>query len=97
MYAMSDSTPVAIDAELESVGPIEDPYDDDLVALHAFAPHMFDDLDPLERAVVAARFGVNGVPVRSMRELRDELDLPTSRLREALGSGLSKIRSHLRS
>lgn len=71
-----------------------DPYDDDAVALHAFAPHLLDDLDPLERSVVAARFGL-GVPVRSMKDLHQELHLPREQLREALGSGLAKIRKHL--
>lgn len=79
----------------ESVLTAEDPYDDDVVALHAFESHMLDDLDDLEREVICARFGVNGCRVRSMKELHHDLDVPRDELRGALASGLAKIRSHL--
>jgi DNA-directed RNA polymerase sigma subunit (sigma70/sigma32) len=70
--------------------------DDDLVALHAVAPHLFDDLEPLERRVVIARFGLDGRPARSMRDLALELGRSRADLRVALGGGLEKLRSHLR-
>ena len=81
--------------EWTSVPPTEDPWDDDAIALHAFAPHLLDDLDPLECAAITARFGIGGAPVRSLRDVSQEMGVPKEQLRAALGSGLAKIRSHL--
>jgi DNA-directed RNA polymerase sigma subunit (sigma70/sigma32) len=69
--------------------------DEDLMSLRAGPPHLFDDLDPLERQVIAARFGLGGAPMRTMKELHAETGLPRADLRSALGSGLGKLRSHL--
>lgn len=69
--------------------------DDDLVSLHVTGSHLLDGLDPLQRRVVAARFGLDGHPARTMRELQAELGLPRDELRNALGDGLAKVRSHL--
>lgn len=73
----------------------DDPFDDDAVALHAFEPHLLDDLDELEREVICGRFGVNGCEVQSMKDLHHRLGVPREDLRAALASGLTKIRSHL--
>ena len=70
--------------------------DDDMLSLHALSGHLYDGLDPLEQQVVRARFGLDGTPARSMRQLHRELGLPRADLRVALGSGLSKLRTHLR-
>jgi RNA polymerase nonessential primary-like sigma factor len=70
--------------------------DDDLVSLHAAAPHLFDELDPVERQVVAARFGLDGGPSRSLKELQRELGLPREDVRLAYVDGLAKLRQHLR-
>jgi DNA-directed RNA polymerase sigma subunit (sigma70/sigma32) len=67
--------------------------DDDLLSLKT--PHLFDDLSSLERQVIDARFGLDGTPVRSMKELHSELGVPRADLRVALGSGLAKLRNHL--
>lgn len=69
--------------------------DDDLLSLRIPPPHLFDDLDPLERQVIGARFGLNGTPVRTMKELQADTGLCRADLRSALGSGLAKLRSHL--
>ena len=69
--------------------------DEDLVSLRAGPPHLFDDLDPLERQVIESRFGLGGAPVRSMKQLQADTGIPRADLREALGSGLGKLRSHL--
>lgn len=74
----------AIDVDAET--------DDDLVSLHAAAPHLFDDLRPVERQVIAARFGLDDGRPRTMREIQQELGLPRADLRLALGDGLSKLR-----
>jgi RNA polymerase nonessential primary-like sigma factor len=71
-------------------------FDDELVSLHAAAPHLFDDLEPVERQVLAGRFGLDGGPARSLKELQQELGLPRRDLREAYAGGLAKLRSHLR-
>lgn len=83
------------DGASAGVPPTEDPWDEDAMTLHAFAPRLLDDLDPLERAAVTARFGLNGSEVRSLREVSQETGVAREQLRIALGSGLAKIRSHL--
>ncbi|HEX9683092.1 MAG TPA: hypothetical protein VGA13_08415 [Acidimicrobiales bacterium] len=87
--------PAADDAPWEQGRGEEDPFDEDLIALHAFAPHMLDDLEPLERLVLSARFALNDHPVQSMREIHQELGVSRRELRDALGTGLEKIRRHL--
>jgi DNA-directed RNA polymerase sigma subunit (sigma70/sigma32) len=69
--------------------------DDDLVWLRTRPPHLFDTLDPLERRVITSRFGLDGSVPRSMKELHNDLGLPRADLREALGSGLAKLRTRL--
>ena len=71
--------------------------DDDLVALHATGSHLFDGLDQLERTVLAARFGLDGGPARTMRELQHQTGLPRALLRHAYGDGLAKVRTRLAS
>jgi DNA-directed RNA polymerase sigma subunit (sigma70/sigma32) len=68
--------------------------DEDLIWLR-MQPHLLDRLAPLERQVIAARFGLGGQPIRSMKELHAETGLARSELREALGSGLAKLRLSL--
>jgi len=68
--------------------------DEDLIWLR-MRPHLLDGLDPLERQVIAARFGLGGQPVRSMKQLLAETGVDRSELREALGSGLAKLRLSL--
>jgi DNA-directed RNA polymerase specialized sigma24 family protein len=69
--------------------------DDDLLSLTSAPAHLLDHLSSLEREVVAARFGLAGHPERSMRELVAETGVPRSELRDALGSGLAKLRVQL--
>lgn len=69
--------------------------DDDLVCLHAAAPHLFDELSPLERRVVTDRLGLDGGVPRSMREIQHELGLPRAELRAALGDALAKLRARV--
>ena len=68
--------------------------DDDLLSVRADA-HLFDSLDPLEREVVAARFGLRGHEVRTFAQLHDDLGVTDVDLESALGSGLEKLRIHL--
>lgn len=69
--------------------------DDDLLSLTAPHQHLFDDLDPLERRVITEHYGLGGVTPRSMRELHGELGMSRADLRDVLGSGLNKLRTHL--
>ena len=45
--------------------------------------------------MISARFGLGGVPIRSMKQLHADLGLPRADLRQALGSGLDKLRMRL--
>jgi DNA-directed RNA polymerase sigma subunit (sigma70/sigma32) len=46
----------------------------------------------LERTVISARFGLSGQPVRSMKQLHGDLNLPRADIGQALGTGLAKLR-----
>ena len=48
-----------------------------------------------ERAVIRGRYGLDGAPERSLKQLQADLGVPRTELRDALGSGLSKLRSQL--
>ncbi len=83
------------DGEREQADP-EAAIDDDALLLKATPPHLFDTLAPLERQVVTARYGLDGSPPRSVKELHSELGLTRAEVREALVGGLAKLRTHLR-
>jgi DNA-directed RNA polymerase sigma subunit (sigma70/sigma32) len=68
--------------------------DDDVLSLR-MERHLLDDLNPLERQVIEAHYGLGGTAPRSMKELRTDLGLPRADVRSALGSGLAKLRTHL--
>jgi DNA-directed RNA polymerase sigma subunit (sigma70/sigma32) len=91
-YADGDADDDA--GELEALADPAADLDDDLVALHASGSHVFDDLDPVEKAVLAARFGFDGEP-RTMRQLQQELHLPRAQLRAVYGDALAKVRVRL--
>ncbi|HVM07410.1 MAG TPA: hypothetical protein VM345_03020 [Acidimicrobiales bacterium] len=69
--------------------------DDDLLSITTDR-HLFDDLDPLERRVISASFGLGGVDERSIAELHDELGIDDLDLVHARDTGLEKLRAHLR-
>lgn len=69
--------------------------DDDVLSLRAASLRLLDELDDTERRVVAARYGLDGRPPRSVKQLRGELGLSRAELRHTLGSGLEKLRSQL--
>ena len=66
--------------------------DDDVVLLRAAPAHLFDGLEPLERQVIAAHYGLGGGPARTMKQLHHEMGLSRAELREALAGGLAKLR-----
>jgi DNA-directed RNA polymerase sigma subunit (sigma70/sigma32) len=66
--------------------------DDDVVLLRAAPAHLFDRLEPLERQVIVAHYGLDGTTPRSMKELHHETGLSRAELREALAGGLAKLR-----
>jgi len=79
------------DSEKEPVDP-DGWYDDDAVALRASPPRL-DGLDPLERQVIVAHYGIDGSPPRTMKQLHYELNLSRADLRTALAGGLAKLRT----
>lgn len=84
-------------ADDEDVPDLADPAGDidiDAVCLHAAGPHVFDDLSPLERTVLARRYGLAG-PASSVDQLHDELHLSCHEVRDELRSALWKLRAHL--
>ena len=86
------------DAGVDQVDEPVDPaagVDDDLVCLHTLSSHLFDDLDPLERSVLTARYGLDGRAPRSMRDIQHTLGMPRAELRAALGGGLQKLRARV--
>ncbi len=82
------------DAEAE-VPDLASSFDDDALLLKMTPAHLFDTLDPLERQVVTAHYGLNGSPPRTMKELQADLGMSRSELRTALAGGLAKLRTTL--
>ena len=74
---------------------VDEAYDEDLLVLRAAPPHLFDQLDPLERQVVISHYGLGGSPPRTMKELHTDLGLTRAEVREALAAGLAKLRTQL--
>lgn len=81
--------------QLEELIDVASDTDDDLVSLHAASPHLLDGLGPVERAVITARYGLDGREPRTIREIQHDLDLPRADLRVALGDGLAKLRAQV--
>jgi DNA-directed RNA polymerase sigma subunit (sigma70/sigma32) len=69
--------------------------DDDAFSIRSSPAHLFDTLEPLERQVVTAHYGLNGAAPRSMKELHADLGISRADLRNALAGGLAKLRLHL--
>jgi DNA-directed RNA polymerase sigma subunit (sigma70/sigma32) len=69
--------------------------DDDAMVVRGMGKRLFEFLDPLERQVITAHYGLDGSPPRTMKELHHELGLPRADLREALAAGLAKLRTTL--
>ena len=84
-YPDTDGETVDLDSET----------DDDLLSLRVPPPHLYDDLDPLERQVIDGRFGLEGHPVRTLPELVADTGHCEADVQAALGSGLAKLRTHL--
>ena len=83
-----DTGPEVIDPQAE--------VDDDLLSLHAGSAHLLDGLNDVERRVITGHYGLGGRPACTMRELHNETGMSRAELREALGSGLGKLRDRLR-
>jgi DNA-directed RNA polymerase sigma subunit (sigma70/sigma32) len=83
-YQDSGPEPADLDSEI----------DEDLLNVRLPAGHLLDHLDPIERQVIAAHYGLDGPP-RTMSQLHTETGLPAADLSTALGSGLAKLRAQL--
>ncbi len=68
--------------------------DDDLLSVRVDT-RLLDALDPLERHVLASRFGLDGRVAQSVDELHDDLGMPAADIESLLTSGLSKLRARL--
>lgn len=69
--------------------------DEDAVLLRSMGTHLFELLEPMERQVITAHYGLDGGSPRTMKELHHELGIPRAELREVLASGLAKLRATL--
>lgn len=83
------------DSESEVADP-DGEVDDDLLSLHAGSLHLLDGLSDLERQVITGHYGLGGRPACSMKQLHADTGISRAALREALGSGLCKLRAQLR-
>jgi hypothetical protein len=83
------------DTEQELIDP-DGWIDDDAVAIRATPPRL-DALEPLERQVIVAHYGIDGSPPRTMKQLHHDLDVPRTDLRTALATGLAKLRTDFQS
>ena len=91
-WATDDGWPYA--DTVDEIVEVGDEPDDDRLSLGVSA-HLWDGLNPLEHQVLSGRYGLNGNPVLSMKQLQISTGLPRGELRDALGSGLAKLRINL--
>ena len=70
--------------------------DDDLFALRNDRAHVLACLEPLEREVLTARFGLDGSPARSVFDVGLATGLSTDDVEALTGTGLTKLRRRLR-
>ncbi|MGI8808661.1 MAG: hypothetical protein ACR2KK_12590 [Acidimicrobiales bacterium] len=77
------------------VPDLDSDIDDDAMVVRGMGPRLFEFLEPLERQVIRSHYGLDGSPPRTMKELHHDLGLPRADLREALASGLAKLRTTL--
>jgi DNA-directed RNA polymerase sigma subunit (sigma70/sigma32) len=69
--------------------------DEDAIVLRGLGPKLFEFLDPLERRVITAHYGLDGSPPKTMKELHHEMGMSRAELRETLAGGLAKLRASL--
>ena len=80
------------DSKRPEIVDLDATIDDDTMVLRNLGDRLFQFLDPLERQVITAHYGLDGTPPRTMKELHHETGLPRAELREALAGGLAKLR-----
>jgi len=73
----------------------DEAFDEDALVLRAAPPHLFDELEPLERRVVTSHYGLDGSPPRTMKQLHTDLGITHAAVRDALAGGLAKLRLQL--
>ena len=83
------------DAEADLVDPTVAAGDDDLLCLQVSARRALSRLDPVERQVIAARFGLDGRGVRSFEQIQAATGVSPIQAADAMGSGLAKLRRSL--
>jgi hypothetical protein len=91
-WQTDDGWPYA-DSGWELADPDGEP-DADLLSVRLPPGHLLDHLDPMEREVIAARYGL-GQPRRSIKQLHTDLGLLPTELQAVIGSGLAKLRAEL--
>ena len=69
--------------------------DEDAIVLRGLGPRLLEFLDPLERKVITAHYGLDGAPPRTMKELHHEMGMSRAEVREVLAGGLAKLRASL--
>jgi DNA-directed RNA polymerase sigma subunit (sigma70/sigma32) len=80
------------DTKRAEIADLDAGIDDDVMLLRGMGKRLFEFLDPLERQVITAHYGLDGTPPRTMKELHHDTGLPRTELREALAAGLAKLR-----
>ncbi|HZT68036.1 MAG TPA: hypothetical protein VFA11_19795 [Acidimicrobiales bacterium] len=70
--------------------------DDDLMSLRVTPAGLMSGLDSDERDVITARFGLDGRPPRSLKQIEAATGMAPGDLRHLMGSGLAKLRTQLR-
>ncbi|HET7488923.1 MAG TPA: hypothetical protein VFJ85_13420 [Acidimicrobiales bacterium] len=82
------------DGEWDMVDPQAE-VDEDLLSMVAGSAHLMDGLSDVERQVITGHYGLDGRPACSMKQLHHETGMSRAELRDALGSGLGKLRARL--
>lgn len=84
-----------VDAPASDIPDPSGELDLDAICLHVAQRHVLSDLSPLERTVLTSRFGLDGAPVRTMKQLHTELGMTRHEVRDVLETALAKLRTRL--
>ena len=79
----------------EELPDLDSNIDEDAMVLRGLGPRLFEWLDPLEREVITAHYGLDGAPPRTMKERHHQMGMSRAELRDVLAGGLAKLRDGL--
>lgn len=83
------------DVEADLADPTVAAEDDDRLCFQISGRRVLGGLNPVERQVITARFGLDGRGIRSFEQIHAAMGVSPAQAADAMGSGLAKLRRSL--